>query len=245
MTRTGDFYKTAKPHQATPMKTQALLNRVDRCLAACAAAAAASLATVPPSEATIVYSGPTNISIPLTTAGVYLNVVTGQNGTSPAAAPGWDINPFSSIALNWFAATPTSSSGYIINAPGGSSATLVDNLPLGNVISGASTFGFNNGSEPVGLTAFKFNSSENIIGFRFLNETTGILNYGWLQLYLGASFTDPARAIRGYAYENSGAAIFTPLGYPVDTPEPSTYALLSAAAMGAFGVRAWRRRKAA
>lgn len=147
------------------MKTTALLKRVDLQLAACTVAAGASLTGVHSAEATIIYSGPVNILVPVSTAGLYLNVVTGQSGASPGAAPGWDVNPYGSSALNWFAATPSSTSGYVINAPGGSSPTLVDNLMLGTLIGPANTFGFSNGSESTGPTAFHFNSSNNYVAF--------------------------------------------------------------------------------
>jgi hypothetical protein len=226
------------------MKAKTLLSRVDSHVAAWAAATA-SLAAVASTEAVIIYSGPVHIGIPVTADGLYLNVVTGVNGTSPGAVAGWDVNPYGSGTLDWFGPTPTSSSGYVINAFGGSSPTLVDNIPFDTLIGPASTFGSNNGSEPTGATAFHFNSSNNYVGFRFFNESTGILNYGWLELYLGASFTDPARAIIGYAYESTGGVIGLPLDPPPDVPEPSMDALFASAAAGAIAVRLWHRRRRA
>lgn len=218
--------------------------RVDGRLAAYATLAGAALAApaIPNADADIISSGPVNIVIPLTTAGVYINVVTGVNNPVPGNVPGWDLNPFSASGLSWFAATPTATSGYVQNFTGGASATLVDNLAIGSPIGG--TFGYtwatNTGSETTGITAFNLNSNNNYVGFRFVDAGVngGAVCYGWAQVHIGASLTDPSRAIIAYAYDNTGATI------PAGVPEPSTMALLGVMAAGALGVRAWRKRKA-
>jgi hypothetical protein len=219
-----------------------LLGQADRLLGRTATAVAVAtgaglLGITPTAQAAIVYSGTVNIPIPATTAGVYLNMVTGVNNTVPASAPGWDVNPFSSTGFSWFAATPGASHGTVINAAGGTSATLVDYLPVGFVVDGTLTFGANNASETTGPTAATLNSSNNYVGVRFLNEGTTQINFGWVQVALGATLNDPARAIVGYAYEDTGAPItVTPV------PEPSSMALLS---VGAAGLVAYRRRRQA
>lgn len=197
-------------------------------------------------EAQIVYSGPVNIQIPLTTAGIYINVVTGVSNTSPGAVPGWDINPFSGTNLSWFGTATLAQTGFVRG--GGTSATLVDNLALATLVSattpGTPNYTANNSgaSESSGATAFVLNSSNNYVGFRFLNEGTGLVTYGWLQVSVGASFTDPARSIIGWAYETSGAGIAVGDTGAVAVPEPGTY--LAGLAAGALALRAWRRRKA-
>ena len=215
------------------MKTRTLLDRVDASLAICAAAASASLAVVPSSDADIVYSGVVSINIPSTTAGIYLNVVTGVSGTTPAAVPGWDINPFSSTTFSLFnPATPTG--GVYV----GSSGFFI--LSLGIPISAASTFssGTISASSPNPLT---FNSPNNIIGFRFQNEAMGNqIQYGWFRVSFSTTPEGQPRAIYDYAYENNGGAIFTPLT-PV-IPEPNTINLLGLMAVGGLGLRAWRKR---
>jgi hypothetical protein len=217
-------------------------------LAAYATLAGAALAApaIPSADAAIISSGGLNINIPHTTAGVYLNVVTGVYNISANQVPGWDFNPWGSSSLNFFGANPTASSGYVVDFPGGSSASLVDNLPFGTVIQGAGfTFGTNHGAETTGATAFTLNSPDNLVGFRFQNETAGNqVQYGWLQIHLGATFvgdtlTGIERTIIAYAYEDTGAPI------PAGIPEPTTFALLGVMAAGALGVREWRKRKAA
>ena len=221
---------------------------MDGKLAAYAALAGATLAApaIPGADAAIIYSGGLNIIIPHTIDGVYLNVVTGMYSSSGASTPGWDFNPYGSSSLNFFGASPSASSGYIVDFPGGSSASLVDNLPIGTLIQGAGfTFGTLNGAETTGTTAFTLNSDNNYVGFRFQNETAGNqVQYGWLQIHLGATYsgdtiTGLERTIIGYAYEDTGAAI------PAGIPEPTTFALLGVMAAGALGVREWRKRKTA
>ncbi|MBX7102828.1 MAG: PEP-CTERM sorting domain-containing protein [Gemmataceae bacterium] len=216
-----------------------LLSQADRLLgrtatAVAVAAGAGVLGITPTAQAGIVYSN-TVIPIPVNLDGVYLNVITGLTGTAGSGTAGWDINPYSATTLQWFQPN-TTNHGFITNL--GSSATLVDNLAIGSLIDVSSTFGSGTaGSEATGATAFNLNSSNNFVGFRFLNEGTSQINYGWVQVALGATFTDPARSIVGWAYEDSGAGItVTPV------PEPSSMALLS---VGAAGLVAYRRRRQA
>ncbi|MGI8437012.1 MAG: PEP-CTERM sorting domain-containing protein [Chthoniobacterales bacterium] len=208
--------------------TLTLLNRVDARLAACAAVALAGTAiTVTPAQADIVYSGPVNILIPVTTSGVYLNVVTGVFAPTPGGAPGWDVNPYGSSNLTLF--NPSTPSGGVYQ---GSANNF--NLAMGTLVGPGGPF-----SSGV-FGPLNLNSSNNYVGFRLTNESTGAINYGWFQISLGASATDPARAIVGYAFENTGATINVG-----QVPEPNTFALLGLVAVGGAGIRAWRKRKVA
>jgi hypothetical protein len=84
--------------------------------------------------------------------------------------------------------------------------------------------------------------------FLFKDATQGnLLCYGWVE----ASLRNPSRAgnpdltIFGYAYDNAGA--FIPMGATPPAPEPGSMALmaLGALALGAKGVRTWRRNRPA
>jgi hypothetical protein len=88
--------------------------------------------------------------------------------------------------------------------------------------------------ESTGATAMNLNSSENLIGFRFVNATTGGTHYGWMRIqFTGTSFSQP-RAIVEYAYESvAGASIEAGV-----IPAPGVLALLAAAG---FMVRRRRR----
>ncbi len=226
-----------------PLAKKKLNSCIDGRLAAYATLAGAALAApamVQDANATIVYSGVVNINIPSTTSGIYLNVATGVYSTTPAGAPGWDLNLWSSSGLNiWANNSASPNDGVLSNFTGGSSATLVDNIPFGTMIDGTWTYGRTNSSETTGATAFVLNSSQNLFGFQFLNEGTGQLDYGWGRISLSSTYQGQPRLLVEYAYDNAGAAI------PAGVPEPTTLALLSVMGVGAIGVRAWRKRKSA
>jgi hypothetical protein len=198
-------------------------------------AAAAATVVAGGAQAAIVYSGVVNISIPLNIDGVYLNLVTGATGTAGASTAGWDINPYSASTLSWFTpSTPSASHGLVRGL--GTSTTQVDNLfGTGYLIAATGSPAPNYGTgtnQTTGATAFVFNSENNIVGLRFFNEATGVINYGWMRLGLGASFTDPTRRIVDWAYEDTGAGIIA------GVPTPGAIALLG------FAGLAGRRRRA-
>ncbi len=210
---------------------QALKSRLDRHFVACSAAAAAATvggAAQQSAEATIIYSGVVNINIPSTTAGVYLNVVTGVNNPSPAAVPGWDVNPWSSTGLGLFSPGAPAGGVYVVTAP-----NFGANLAPGTLISAASLFGSGSSANNA---QWNLSSSNNLVGFRFQNEANANqTHYGWMRISLAATIAGQPRAIVEYAYEdvagvgiNAGAV-----------PTPGTLALLG---LGAAGLL--RRRRA-
>jgi len=204
-----------------------------------AAAAVTGVGIAQQADAAIVYSGPVNLNVPSTTAGFYLNVVTGVNSTAPASAPGWDLNPWSSTSFQvWTnnAANPgTTSDGTVVNFTGGSSATLTDNLPGGTLIDGSWTYARTAGTETTGATAMQLNGAPNLVGFKFFNEATASVNFGWARFTLASTPQGQPRTLVDYAYENTGAGIKA--GDP-GVPEPTSLGLL---ALGAVGLM--RRRK--
>lgn len=186
-------------------------------------------------DAAVVSSGPVNITIPGVPPGVFLNVVTGQVGTSFSGVPGADVNLFG------FGSTLTVS-GPIVNgaqSPTGGFARLNDGLNVANLASGVVIGDLPNmfwqtvnagitTTSPAGST-FVLNSTNNYAGFRFLNENTGQVHYGYLRLSIGATLA--TRSIIEYAYEDvAGASILV--------PAPSALALL-----GAAGIAGSRRRR--
>lgn len=212
---------------------QNLKTRLDGHFVACSALAAAAAVggVAQTSEAAIVHSGPVNINIPTTLSGVYLNVVTGVNDPTASNVPGWDVNPWSSTALNMFAPSggPAGSAGHMGNA------NTYFNLAPGTMIGPASTFSGTGVANLDPTSTLNFNSADNLVGFRFLNEATNETHYGWMRISLSSTATAQPRAIVEYAYEDQpGVGI----GAGV-VPAPGSLALL---ALGAAGL-AGRRRK--
>ena len=203
-------------------------------LAGYAALAGVALAAPAVANAAIIYSGPVSIPIFDDSDGLYLNVVNGVFSGFPPAA-GWDVNPYSAAPGTFTLWGPTTNTWFtttgLIAGP--------YNLPFGTVISGAAAAFFRPGGATDVGPQFTLNSSNNYLGFRFLNESDGLIDFGWMQVQFGA--TVGARTIIGYAYDNvAGTAIAAGA-----IPEPSTMALFGVMAAGALGVREWRKRKAA
>ena len=206
------------------------LNRLEK-YALAATAVSASLTAA--ADAAIV-STSVNIAIPLTNQGVYLNVVTGQTGTSSAGVTGWDVNPYGTSVLGFFNPTGEAGTfGYVrlgTSTVANSNVANVAGVLVGNI--GGMWFGGGNASTtaPTGL-AFVLNSSNNYVGFRFLNEATNFVHYGYLRFQIGATLTN--RTLLEYAYESvGGAAIQVPV------PAPGAIALL-----GLAGLVGTRRRR--
>ncbi len=211
-----------------PFKSTALTAR----LGLVAALGAVALAAPVADAGAAVVNVNTTISVPNNFDGVYLNLLTGTTGSSGAGTAGWDINLYNSgTTLSFFfAATPSQASAVASTTTG----PYLD-LPLGSVISAASTFA----QVTAGTATAAFQTTGNhILGVRFYNESTAAVNYGYLRLTSTATSGFPL-TITGWSYENTGAAITV-----AAIPEPGTYALM-AAGLALVGGIAARRRKAA
>lgn len=211
-----------------------LSSLLDARLVAYAAVAAAGTAIVPtPVQAAVVSSGPLNLAVPQNIDGIYLNFVTGASGTTGSGTTGWDFNPYASssgtlLAFNSPSVTGrgglTLSGAYAILAPGA-------------FISSASTFLSGVQTSATVMANYRAGSNGGYLGFAFLNETTGITNYGYVHFSSTGTNGFPA-TILDYSYENTGAGISV-------VPEPTSMALLGVVAAGALGLRQWRKRKTA
>ncbi|MBI1302948.1 MAG: hypothetical protein GC172_04065 [Phycisphaera sp.] len=186
------------------------------------------------SHAAIVSSGPVNINIGGFPPGVFLNVLTGQVGTAFGGVPGYDVNLFG------FGSTLTVSGPLVGGAqsPTGGFARLNNGLNIANLAGGALIGDLpdmfwqtvNAGittTSPAGAP-FLLNSTNNYAGFRFLNEETNEVHYGYLRLSIGATLA--TRSIIEYAYEDvGGASIFV--------PAPGALAMIAVAGIGGRGRR--------
>jgi len=186
-----------------------------RSLPGAAVAATLALSFGCPAGAAVVVSGPVNINIGGFPPGVFLNVVTGQVGTTFGGFPGYDVNLFG------FGSTLTVSGPVVGGAqsPTGGFARLNEGLNVANLASGVVVGDLpgmfwqtvNAGittTSPAG-SPFFLNSTNNYAGFRFLNENTGQVHYGYLRFSIGATLA--TRSIIEYGYEDvAGASILVP-----------------------------------
>jgi hypothetical protein len=198
----------------------------------CAAALAGTAATVSDASAAVVtFSTP--ISVPNTFDGIYINFLTGATAPLGSGVAGWDFNPYNSgISLSFFwSATPSQAGG----VAGSTTGPYLDLAP-GSVISSSSTFAAVTAS--ANTAAFQ-TVGTHTLGFRFFNENTAAVNYGYLSLTSGGSTGFPL-TINGWSFENTGAAITVSA-----VPEPATAAMLSmgALALGAMNLRRLRRQR--
>ena len=171
---------------------------------------------------------PVNLAIPVTPAGLYINISTGVSSTTASGAPGWDINVGGTHALNF-----VSPGGYnfvrLNLAPMSAGPSNVGNpfmisnmMPSASWIAGGSSDGFIN------------NSSANYVGFQFVGNDS-LTHFGWMQFSIGASVTGSDRKIVSYGWNT--ASTMTLAGSSITVPAPGALALL-----GLAGFASRRRR---
>lgn len=184
----------------------------------------ASVAGAPAAVIHMDFSG-VPVVIPNSFDGLYLNVVSGILSTAATPPAGWDINPYNNgTGLGFFAPATPAGQGTLASGP--TALALLG----GETIGPASLY---QPDQALG-TNFQITATQ-YAGFRFLNESTGQTNYGWLQLRTtggGASPGFPA-SLLAYAYENTGAPLTAG-----QIPEPSSAGLL---ASGLFALLAGPR----
>jgi len=210
------------------MKQQVSLGKRAMQLVLCATVAGAALTaqTAYADVITVNFTSNPLSTVPYNIDGLYLNLVTGATGTAGFA--GYDVNPYFSGS-----ATPATALFRLLTpSTGGTVATgtVATALAAGSLISSASTF-----TSGV-VNANSATSGINFFGIRFVNESTGITNYGYLTVQ---QMANPPVAgsvqILSYSYDNTGAGITV-----AAVPEPSTALMLLG---GMLAVGALRRRR--
>jgi len=174
-----------------------------------ALAAAALIAAAPVAQAVVVTSPAANLTVPVTSAGLYINVVTGASPT--ASFTGYDINPWGTSSFRVW--TPTTGGAV-------GSTTALTGLAPGSVVSSSSIFSTSPGGAAT-TAGWSFNSL-NYFGFSFINEVDGLLHYGYGVVQIGATFVDPARKLVSVYYESTAGA---PITVAAAVPEPSAWAM--------------------
>ena len=215
----------------TPTLQKPALSKLALRLGLCAAAMVGVAAPMTAAHAVVV-TFTTPIAVPNTFAGIYINLATGANGITTASVPGWDFGPWGSTnVLSFFwNATPAAANGGVA---GSTTGPYLD-LAAGSVISSASTFAATAASAQA--AAFQ-SSGTHTLGFRFFNESTAAINYGYLTLQTTGPQGFPA-TVTGWSYENSCGAITV-------VPETSTTLMMSIGGLvlGALSLRRRQRRE--
>jgi len=200
----------------------AVMRLAPRAAVACAMSA---LLAAPAAQAVVVTSPAANVPVPVTTSGIYINVLTGAAGTAAGTA-GWDVNPWGSSSFQIWG-----------NTGGGiaTNGTAIAALAAGTVVGPALTF-TSSGSGASAANGWVLNSA-NYFGFSFINEASGGLHYGYGIVQLGGTFTDPARSVVSLFYESVAN---TPITIAA-VPEASTWAMMLSG-LAVAGAIARRRR---
>lgn len=205
------------------------------------ALAIALLATSNAASADIVHRV-VDLPIPVTQAGLWINLETGATSTTSSPPAGWDFNlytsggytsgPAAGMANIVLYTGSTNGSGFM-RYPGTLFGTPPD-LPVGTTVAaygvygaGLATFGEHEGSWRLG--------QDNFVGLKF-RTADGQLHYGWARIAVGANSID--RVLAEYAYEsvpNTCIAVgATAGGPPADCAAPPPYEPCAAGNLEAF-----------
>ncbi len=191
--------------------------------------AAAAAAVVVGSANAAIVTWNINTVIPANFDGLYINIAAQTTGTSSGLA-GWDINPYGATTLNFFASStaPAPATTFVrTQATGGPSS-----LAAGTVIGAASTYA-NSTATVVSATGVGSNgwvaNAVNYFGFRFYNESTASINYGYGAMQVGAN--GATRTLLFLEYGDTGESVTV-------VPAPGALALV-----GLAGIAARRRRR--
>jgi hypothetical protein len=208
-------------------------------------------------DASTIYSGPIHIdvgangqslyTIPLAGPKSYLSFFTGRRTTAAQRSNNLHYRYIRAYGAITPAAKFASSKGVLGLFHAGSvfpGTTGGGSLLVGSRIWRVSADSGLHSSRIAGLSPFSLEYSL----FKFTIPATGQTDYGWVQLSYAVGIkpgTGPDLTITGYAWDNSGALL--PAGSLTPTPEPSTMGLagLGALALGAAGLRRWRKSRQA
>lgn len=158
-------------------------------------------------QAAVICSPMSNLDVPATSEGLYLNLTTGISGIRESDVPGFDIDIYAAVSTApsgqlRFYWGPESTGGAGVVSSGDTYAVLGANITIGPD-SAFSRAAFS------GDTSAWMTGTSGYLGMRFLDETPNTIVYGWLALSTTAPLGFPA-TIEGWCYEDSGAGIVTP-----------------------------------
>lgn len=157
-----------------------------------------------PAIAAVICAPAANLPVPSTTEGLYVNLVTGVSGQTEGSVPGFDVDLYASAnsvpsdQLKFYWGSAANGGAGVVSA-GDSYAVLGAGQAIGpDSLFSRAAFTGDTSAWQAGTSGY--------LGMRFLNESAGIVNYGWILLSTSAPLGFPA-TIGGWCYETSGAAI--------------------------------------
>jgi len=172
-----------------------------------------------------------NTPIPVTQAGLWINIETGATSTSSAGPAGWDFNiytsgaytsgPAAGMANIIFYTGSTSGSGFM-RLPGTTGGTPPSHA-LGTTIAPYGSFGAGTATFGPQFGAWKLNA-DNYVGFKFI-AADGLVHFGWARIAVGS--TSQIRSLAEYAFESTPNACIsvgaTAGGPPANCAAPPPY----------------------
>lgn len=140
------------------------------------------------------------LNVPNTTAGIYVNFVTGASGVTSTGTPGWDFNPYgSSNTLRFFSSTGAANTTRYVGT-----GTTADLLASGTMIDATSVLATAGVNPPA--AGFLAGVTNGYVGVAFKNEVTTITNFGWASLTTTGPQGLPA-TVTQYCFQNDGTGI--------------------------------------
>jgi hypothetical protein len=161
-----------------------------------------------------------NAPIPNNIDGLYINIASQTTGSSGGTTAGWDINPYGTNAMQFYASasSPNPATTYVRTQGSGGPSSLA----VGHVIGGSSAY--TNATTAVISTTNAVSigwqlNAINYFGFRFNpGSTAGVVRYGFGAMQVGA--TASARTLLFLKWEDSGASITVGSGGPPPAYDP-------------------------
>lgn len=169
------------------------------------------LAFATSAHAAVICSSMTNLDVPATSEGLYLNLITGVSGVRESDAPGFDIDIYAAVSTH-----PTGQLKFYWGSASNGGAGVVSSGVAYDVLGSNVTIGPDSVFSREGFTGDTsawLAGTSGYLGMRFRDEATATIVYGWLALSTTAPLGFPA-TIEGWCHEDSGAAIVTPDSRP-------------------------------
>ncbi|MEP6882124.1 MAG: hypothetical protein ABI866_09030 [Dokdonella sp.] len=161
-------------------------------LAALVVAATMTVVSSPAMAAPTCFTTP--IAVPVTSAGIYINLFTGASNVAPGSVPSWDFNPWGASAGYFWPGTSTPLTGFVDGGTG-----VIQNLSNGQPVGPASAFLTGNASAAA-MATWRIGITNGNLGVRFVEG--GSTYYAWLNVTTGAASGLPI-TLNNWCFDNT------------------------------------------